>query len=120
MDGGRQYVSWLHHTDFCRVIQWLIDRDDFVGAVNLSAPQPLTNREMMRIIRAACHVSIGLPARRWMLEVGALVLRTETELIIKSRRVVPARLIEAGFQFRFSDLATAVEDLEQQLAREVP
>ena len=119
MDGGRQYDSWLHQTDFCRAIQWLIDRDDFVGAVNLAAPQPLANREMMRIIRTACHMPIGLPAKRWMLEVGAFVLRTETELIIKSRRVVPTRLADAGFQFRFSELATAVEDLERQLAQAV-
>jgi hypothetical protein len=116
MDGGRQYASWLHQTDFCRAIEWLIDRDDFAGAVNLAAPQPLSNREMMRTIRAACHMPIGLPARRWMLEVGALVLQTETELIIKSRRVVPARLVDAGFEFRFPDLASAVEDLERRLA----
>jgi len=115
MDNGRQYVSWLHHTDFCGAIQWLIERDNFVGVVNLAAPQPLSNREMMQIIRAACHAPIGLPANRWMLEVGAFMLRTETELIIKSRRVVPARLAEAGFQFCFTDLATAVQDLERQL-----
>ena len=70
MDSGRQYVSWIHQTDFCRVIQWLIDRDDFAGIVNVASPQPLTNREMMRIIRQACHMPIGLPAKRWMLEVG--------------------------------------------------
>jgi uncharacterized protein (TIGR01777 family) len=116
MGSGSQYVSWLHQTDLCRAIEWLMDRDDFVGAVNLAAPQPLSNREMMRIIRAVCHMPIGLPAKRWMLEIGALVLRTETELIIKSRRVVPARLADAGFQFRFPDLASAVEDLERRLA----
>lgn len=117
MDGGRQYVSWLHQTDFCRAIEWLIERDDFAGVVNLAAPRPLSNREMMQVMRAACHMPIGLPASRWMLEVGAFVLRTETELIIKSRRVVPARLIDAGFQFCFPDFVAAIEDLEGQLAQ---
>lgn len=117
MGGGRQWVSWIHEDDFCRAIEWLVDRLDVAGAVNLAAPQPVTNREMMRVIRRACRMPIGLPAKRWMLEVGAFVLRTETELIIKSRRVVPARLSATGFQFRFPDLAGAVDDLERRLAR---
>ena len=116
MAGGRQWVSWIHEDDYCGAVAWLIDRPDVSGAVNLAAPQPVTNREMMRIIRHACHMPVGLPAKRWMLEVGAFVLRTETELIIKSRRVVPARLSAAGFQFRFPDLAGAVADLEHRLA----
>ncbi len=120
MDGGRQYASWIHETDFCRAVEWLIDRDGFAGVVNLAAPQPVTNRDLMRTIRAACNVPFGLPATRWMLELGALVARSETELIIKSRRVVPARLTEEDFEFRFPDLRSAVEDLERQLALGVP
>jgi uncharacterized protein (TIGR01777 family) len=117
MDEGRQWVSWIHEDDFCSAIEWLIDRPDLVGAVNLAAPHPLTNREMMAVIRRACHMHIGLPAKRWMLEIGAFVLRTETELIIKSRRVVPARLTAAGFQFRFPEFREAIGDLEGRLAR---
>jgi hypothetical protein len=113
-DGG-QYVSWIHEADFCRAVEWLVSHDNLSGPVNLASPQPLPNREVMRLIRQACGVSFGLPASRWMLEVGALLIRTETELIIKSRRVVPGRLVAAGFEFRFPDLCSALQDLEQRL-----
>lgn len=112
MAGGGQYVSWIHELDFCRAVEWLIDRDDFTGPVNLAAPRPLTNRAMMHVIRHACHMPFGLPATRGMLEMGAFFLRTETELIIKSRRVVPERLSDGGFTFEFATLAEAVADLE--------
>jgi uncharacterized protein len=115
MAGGRQYVSWIHQDDFCRAVEWLVERDDLAGPVNLAAPRPLPNHAMMEIIRRACHVPFGLPATRWMLEVGTFLLRTESELIIKSRRVVPARLTEAGFAFCFPNLAGAVHNLEQRL-----
>jgi uncharacterized protein (TIGR01777 family) len=114
--GGRQYVSWLHEEDFCRAVEWLIEHDELAGPVNLAAPRPLTNRAMMQVLRRACGVPLGLPASRWMLEVGAFFLRTETELVIKSRRVVPGRLVESGFEFRFANLAAAVADLEGRLA----
>jgi uncharacterized protein len=117
MGSGRQFVSWIHGEDFVRAIEWLITHDDFSGIVNLAAPNPLPNREVMRIIREACGMPFGLPATRGMLEAGAFVLRTETELIIKSRRVVPGRLIESGFQFLYSNLASAVADLEGRCAR---
>lgn len=113
MGDGRQYVSWLHEVDFCRAVEWLVDTDDFTGPVNLAAPRPLTNRAMMHVIRHACHRPFGLPATRRMLEMGAFFLRTETELILKSRRVVPRRLLDAGFQFRFETLSQAVAELEK-------
>ena len=115
MAGGNQFVSWIHEEDFCRAIHWLIMRDDLSGPVNLAAPGPATNREMMRAFRRVCRVPVGLPAPRWMLEVGAFFLRTETELIIKSRRVVPGRLMASGFQFRFSNLEDAVRNLEDRI-----
>ncbi len=114
MGDGRQYVSWLHETDFCRAIEWLIEHDEFHGPVNLAAPRPLTNRAMMHVLRRCCHMPFGLPATRAMLEIGAFVLRTETELILKSRRVVPKRLLDAGFEFRFETLAQAVADLQKR------
>jgi uncharacterized protein (TIGR01777 family) len=111
MGNGRQFVSWIHHRDFCRAIEWLLAQEDFRGPVNLAAPNPVSNAEMMRTLRKVCRVPFGLPAMTWMLEVGAYFLRTETELIIKSRRVVPGRLQEAGFEFEFPHLRGALEDL---------
>lgn len=108
---GRQYVSWIHGDDFVRAIHWLISRDEIEGAVNLAAPAPLPNAELMRALRAACGVRVGLPATRWMLEVGAFVLRSETELLLKSRRVVPGRLVESGFTFEWPSWPEAAQDL---------
>jgi uncharacterized protein (TIGR01777 family) len=111
MGTGRQFVSWIHEVDFCRAIEWLIAHEDFTGPVNLAAPNPVPNRELMESMREVCRVPFGLPATQWMLELGAFFLRTETELIIKSRQVVPGRLIGAGFQFRFPHLREALVDL---------
>jgi len=111
MAGGRQFVSWIHEADFCRAVVWLIERDDISGPVNLAAPNPVPNHELMRTMREVCGIPLGLPATRWMLEAGAFFLRTETELLIKSRRVVPGRLLAGGFTFKFSLLRAAVEDL---------
>lgn len=111
MGSGEQYVSWIHEEDFCRAIEWLIGQKNFAGAVNISAPNPVPNRELMSSLRTACRKSFGLPATRWMLEIGAFFMRTETELIIKSRRVVPGRLLAADFNFRFPKLQDALADL---------
>ncbi|MBI3850274.1 MAG: TIGR01777 family protein [Verrucomicrobia bacterium] len=111
MGSGKQFVSWIHETDFCRAVEWLIDHDDFIGLVNLASPNPVPNHEMMRTLREICGVPFGLPATLWMLEVGAFFLRTETELIIKSRRVVPGRLLASGFEFCYPQLREAFEDL---------
>jgi uncharacterized protein len=112
MGDGRQFVSWIHQLDFCRAVEWLLTHDELSGPVNLAAPNPVTNAEMMRIFREIFAVPIGLPATKWMLEVGTFLLRTETELVIKSRRVVPGRLFASGFQFQFLHLRQAVEDLK--------
>jgi uncharacterized protein (TIGR01777 family) len=109
--GGRQFVSWIHGADFVRAIEFLIARDDLDGAVNVAAPNPLPQREFMAALRAACGRRIGLPATRWMAEIGAFVLRTDTELLLKSRRVVPARLLDAGFGFEHPDWPAAARDL---------
>jgi uncharacterized protein (TIGR01777 family) len=108
---GRQFVSWIHGEDFIRAIVWLIEHDDVDGPVNLAAPQPLPNAEFMRALRAAWGMPVGLPATTWMLEIGALLLRTETELILKSRRVVPGRLMKQGFAFQFPMWPEAASDL---------
>jgi uncharacterized protein (TIGR01777 family) len=111
MSHGRQFVSWIHEVDFCRSMDWLIENDNAEGIYNICAPEPLTNSEMMAILRKACKMPIGLPAARWMLEIGTFFMRTETELIIKSRRVVPSRLRDEGFDFNFSRLEPAIADL---------
>jgi uncharacterized protein (TIGR01777 family) len=115
--GGNQFFSWIHEDDFCRAIEWLINRDDFSGPVNVASPNPIPHREMMRIFRRECGVPFGLPATRWMLEVAAFVHRTEAELIIKSRRVVPGRLIAAGFQFHFPKMEDALREIERRIGK---
>lgn len=108
---GRQYVSWIHDRDFVRAIFRLIEDDAFAGAVNLASPGPLPYADFARQLRQAWGMPIGLPAMEWMLEIGTFLMRTETELILKSRRVVPGRLLEAGFHFEFSTWKEAAADL---------
>jgi len=115
MGHGRQYVSWIHEEDFCRAVEFIIQHETLRGPVNLAAPYPQPNRHMMRLLRGLLGVPVGLPAARWMLEAGAFLLRTETELIIKSRRVVPRRLLEEGFQFRYAHMEDAFIALERRL-----
>lgn len=109
--GGRQFVSWIHEEDFARALEWLITHDDVCGPVNLASPTPLAYVEFMRELRRAAGIRIGLPATRLMLEIGALLMRTETELVLKSRRVVPGVLLERGFEFEYPAWAGAVREL---------
>ena len=108
---GTQFVSWVHDADFIRAVEFLIATEELSGCVNVSSPNPLPNRDFMAALRDACRARIGLPAARWMLEIGALLLRTETELILKSRRVVPKRLLASGFEFQFPLWPAAARDL---------
>jgi len=107
---GKQFVSWIHDVDFIRAVEWLIEHD-LSGPVNLAAPHPLPHADFMRDLRAAWGKRIGLPASRWMIELGTWAMRTESELVLKSRRVVPTRLLEAGFEFRFPTWPDAARDL---------
>lgn len=108
---GRQFISWVHDEDFIDAVRWVIDREHLNGLVNVAAPQPLPNAEFMRLLREAWGAPFGLPAANWMLEIGAFFMRTETELILKSRRVVAARLMDDGFRFRFPEWEAAARDL---------
>jgi uncharacterized protein len=108
---GKQYISWIHEEDFIRSILWLIDHEELSGPVNLCSPHPLPNDEFMRQLRAAWGARFGLPATEWMLGIGAVFIRTETELILKSRRVVPTRLVQSGFAFKFPNWKEAAQDL---------
>ena len=111
---GRQYISWVHETDFVRAVRWLIENENLHGAVNISSPNPLPNKEFMQIFRESWGTKIGLPATKLMLEIGAFLMQTETELILKSRRVVPTKLLESGFEFKFPNWREAAEDLCQR------
>ncbi len=118
MAGGGQMMSWVHSEDFCRAVAFLVDHDECDGVVNVTAPSPVSNREFMHLMREAVGMPVGLPAKRWMLECGAFLLRTETELVTKSRWAVPRRLVNHGFGFRWPDLAGALEDLAPRPAPE--
>jgi NAD dependent epimerase/dehydratase family enzyme len=104
-------VSWIHERDFVRAVDWIIEREDLAGVVNLASPHPIPNREFMATLRAAWGTGIGLPAMQWMIEIGSFFLRTESELVLKSRRVVPGRLLDSGFGFEFPLWAEAAGDL---------
>jgi uncharacterized protein len=108
---GRQYVSWIHHTDFARALDFLIVHPHLQGPINICSPNPLPYVDFMRCLRYASGVPIGVPATRWMLEVGAFILRTETELVLKSRRVAPRILLDSGFTFDYPDWPAAARDL---------
>jgi uncharacterized protein (TIGR01777 family) len=112
---GTQYVSWIQDIDFCRATDLLLSQpeitDETSGVVNMCAPNPMPNRDFMRTLRQAWHQPIGLPATTWMLELGAIPMRTETELILKSRRVIPGVLLKHGFQFTFPTWPEAARDL---------
>lgn len=111
MGSGDQFVSWIHIDDFCRAVEWLLNHSEVSGPVNVAAPHPLTNAEMMRLFREHVGMSLGLPATEWMLAIGAFFLRTETELILKSRRVVPGKLLASGFTFAHPTFQQAIANL---------
>jgi len=108
---GKQFISWIHDDDFVSALEFLIAHEEFEGCVNLSSPNPVPNREFMTGLRRAWGTRIGLPATAWMLGLGSIFLRTETELVLKSRRVIPGRLLEAGFPFQFPDWSVAAQNL---------
>jgi uncharacterized protein (TIGR01777 family) len=111
---GHQFVSWIHDRDFTRAVEFLIEHDDIAGPVNLVSPNPIPQRDFMAMLRMALGTSVGLPAAKWMAEIGAFFLRTDTELTLKSRRVIPTRLLGAGFAFNFPEWGAAVRDLVER------
>lgn len=117
MGDGMQYVSWIHEWDFVEAIYWLIANPHFAGVVNLAAPNPLPNAEFMRDLRTAAGKNFGLPLPCWLLELGARLKGTESELLLKSRRVVPARLLEDGFQFKLPTWPEAAAELCQSWSK---
>ncbi|SDD86241.1 TIGR01777 family oxidoreductase [Glycomyces harbinensis] len=116
--GGRQYVSWIHEEDFVRAVRFLIGHTDLTGPVNLASPHPLRQKDFMRVLRRAWGGHVGLPATRWMAEIGAFAMRSDTELLLKSRRVIPGRLEGAGFAFLYPAWESAADDLARRVAED--
>ncbi|MDF2723607.1 MAG: NAD-dependent epimerase [Paenibacillus sp.] len=108
---GKQMFSWIHIDDLLGIILFLQDHPELSGVFNCSAPHPVANHELMRSLRQAMHVNFGLPAAKWMLEIGAIFMRTETELILKSRWVIPERLLQAGYTFQYDTLDKALRQI---------
>jgi uncharacterized protein len=117
---GKQFVSWIHGADFAGAVDFLIAREELSGVVNVASPNPLPNCDFMRELREAWGARIGLPASKWMLELGAVFLRTETELVLKSRRVVPGLLLASGYKFQFPEWPGAARDLVRRWRDGVP
>jgi NAD dependent epimerase/dehydratase family enzyme len=108
---GEQYVSWLHELDAARSTEWLIDHPELDGVFNCTAPIPVKNANLMHIIRKIYGAPFGLPAPKWLLEVGAIVIGTEPELILKSRWVLPKSLLNSGFKFQYENAEEAVRKI---------
>jgi len=108
---GTQYFSWLHEDDFVGIVDFIIANQHLSGAYNVTAPTPVPNRQLMSALRAALKVKIGIPLPKWLLEAGAIIIGTETELVLKSRRVVPRKVVEAGYVFKFDEVNKALRDL---------
>ena len=110
---GKQFCSWVHINDFCRAVEWIICNEAAKGVYNVTAPNPLPNVDFMKTLRKIKHVPVGLNLPKGLLEFGSLIIRTQSELVLKSRKVYPKRLLDAGFVFEFSDVKSALEDLCQ-------
>lgn len=108
---GTQFMSLIHGDDFCRAIRFLLEHDEIEGVINCTSPHPIPNGEFMRLLRRLCHRPIGLPAPTLLLKIGTFLLRTETELVLKSRRVVPRRLLDAGFTFKYPTVEAALREI---------
>ena len=108
---GRQFVSWLHIHDYARMVEWLIRNNDFDGVVNCVSPKPVTNANFMKAFRQVYRIPFGLPQPKWLLKIGAMMIGTDTELILKSRNVIPKRLEDAGFTFEYPTLESALKEI---------
>lgn len=107
---GNQFISWIHEEDFVNAIEFIIQKE-LIGVINVVSPNPITNANFMKKLRKAVGVTFGIPMNTFLLKIGSFIIRTETELILKSRNVIPKRLLENGFKFRFGTLETAFQNL---------
>ena len=116
---GKQMYSWVHIHDVCRAVEFTYEHSNLEGVYNLSSPNPVTNKKFMYTLRKATGQIIGLPAFKWMLKIGAAIIGTEPELILKSRWVVPTKLLQAGFTFQYPILKNAAEDIVQKVPKKM-
>ena len=105
---GKQFVSWLQVEDFCRITEYLIGNEKAEGIYNVVSPKSVRNQFFMQTMRKVLGVPVGLPAMKWMIEIGAFFMRTESELVLKSRRLVPERLLSEGFEFRYVEIEDGI------------
>jgi hypothetical protein len=108
---GRQMFSWVHIDDLRGMIEWLLEHEEQSGIFNAAAPAPLPNHEFMRLLRSTLQVPLGIPAPAWLLKIAARIIGTETELLLKSRWVIPGRLQQQGFTFRYPTMHSALAGL---------
>lgn len=114
---GKQMYSWVHITDTCRMIDWIAEHEKTEGTYNCSSPNPVTNAAFMKTLRKVTDTQVGLPAFEWMLKIGARMIGTETELVLKSRWVIPTKILETGFQFKYPLLKDAFTDIISKVPR---
>ncbi|NOT49801.1 MAG: TIGR01777 family protein [Chitinophagaceae bacterium] len=114
---GKQMYSWIHIEDTCRVIEWIWEHKEMSGVYNCSSPYPVPNKEFMKLLREVTGNKFGLPAFEWMLKFGAFLIGTEVELVLKSRWVLPTKLLESGYQFTYPELKNAFTAILKQVPR---
>jgi uncharacterized protein (TIGR01777 family) len=108
---GQQYMSWIHEQDAAKCTEWLLQQEAITGIINCTSPEPLKNDSFMSQLRQIYGIPFGLPAPAWFLEIGAALIGTETELILKSRWVLPQRLLDSGYVFRYPKVEHAIKDI---------
>ena len=107
---GNQFISWIHEEDFARAIEFVIQKE-IIGVINIVSPQPIPNSDFMKKLRKSVGFPIGISLNTFLLEIGSFIIRTQTELVLKSRNVIPKRLLENGFQFNYGNLENTFENL---------
>src|SRR5690606_4406538 len=111
---GNQFVSWIHEEDFARAVEFIINNNIIDNIINVVSPLPVRNKQFMASLRKALNMSVGIPVNKTLLELGSKIIQTETELVLKSRNVIPKRLTEYGFTFKYQTLEKAFSNIIQQ------
>ncbi len=117
MGHGTQKFSWIHVEDLFRTVLFVHTHAELTGPVNAATPYPVDNRELMSLVRQSMGVPFGIPTPAWLLEAGAILIRTQTELVLKSRWVEPRKLLDAGFAFEYPSLAGALNEIAEGKAK---
>ena len=116
MGSVKQQISWIHIDDFCSIVKWMIENKTATSAYNIIAPQPLTNKKLMSLSWKKVGINFALPTPKWILEIGAFFIRTKTKLVLKSRYVVPEKLLQENFKFKYPTIKTCIDFLKPQLS----